>query len=215
VKEFNVGDRIVYKQSTDGGRTWQDMEGVGGPRYKPTTTVNTTVDTGTKSPIGKLVSDRRALVELYGENHPGVKAIDQQIAKAAQSMTELQGKSTLQFHLADKANNELNEVDAILTNPGDFIASQFGTVGNYFKSPEYQKAEQSATVIAEMYLRAITGAAAPEQEVQRTRNSIVPRPGDGPEVIAQKRATREAIVNTLRTMAGPGADSKPDPLRIR
>ena len=29
VKEFKVGNRTVYKQSFDGGRTWQDMPGVG------------------------------------------------------------------------------------------------------------------------------------------------------------------------------------------
>src|SRR5690606_23348837 len=89
VKEFNVGDRIVYKQSTDGGRTWQDMEGVGGPRYKPTTTVNTTVDTGTKSPIGKLISDKRALIEMYGPDHPAVAAIDREIATYGQDAAKL------------------------------------------------------------------------------------------------------------------------------
>lgn len=120
-------------------------------------------------------------------------------------LTEGQSTGTMQFSLADQANRALGELDTTLTNVPDYIASQFGTPGNFFKSPEYQKAEQSATVMAEQYLRALTGAAAPEPEVQRTAKSILPQPGDGPDVIAQKRATRAQIIEALRIKAGPGA----------
>lgn len=133
------------------------------------------------------------------------------VGKSPKPLTEGQSTGTLQFSLANQANNALGELDTVLTSVPDYIASQFGTAGNFMKSPEYQKAEQSATVMAEQYLRALTGAAAPDAEVKRTAQSIMPQPGDGPEVIAQKRATRQAIIEALRIKAGPGAGRVTEP----
>jgi hypothetical protein len=36
IRDFNIGDRTETRQSFDNGRTWQPMEGVGGPRWNPT-----------------------------------------------------------------------------------------------------------------------------------------------------------------------------------
>lgn len=126
-------------------------------------------------------------------------------------LTEGQSTGTLQFSLAQQANDTLGNADSVLTSAPDAIAAQFGTVGNYFKSDAYQKAEQAATVMSEQYLRALTGAAAPDAEVARTARSILPQPGDGPDVIAQKRATRLAIIEALRIKSGPGASQIQQP----
>ena len=51
-----------------------------------------------------------------------------------------------------------------LARPHEWIISKFGSVGNYFLSTEYQKANQAMNDIAASILRMETGAAAPEPE---------------------------------------------------
>lgn len=117
-------------------------------------------------------------------------------------LTEAQGKAGMQFAVSRQANERLDKVEQVLTSPSDFIASKFGTVGNYAKSDEYRQAEQAARAMAEAYLRAITGAAATQPEIERVTITILPQPGDDPGTIAQKKATRNTIVETLRLQSG-------------
>lgn len=134
--------------------------------------------------------------------------LDEAIARGAvitgttTQLTEAQGKAGMQFAISRQANDALDKVEQVLTSPGDYIASQFGTAGNYLKSDGYRQAEQSARAISEAYLRAITGAAATESEIVRVKTTILPQPGDDPGTIAQKRAQRNTIVETLRLMSG-------------
>ena len=70
----------------------------------------------------------------------------------------------------------------------DYVPSQtveqasrlpFG-VGNKLATANYQKMRQAALQIADAWLRTTTGAAAPEQEVQRTAMTLIPQAGDSP-----------------------------------
>jgi hypothetical protein len=69
-------------------------------------------------------------------------------------------------------------------------------------SAERQVYDQAGLVIADAYIRLTSGANAPEPEVQRTKKMITPEPGDSPQLIARKRATRQALIKALSIAAG-------------
>ena len=90
-----------------------------------------------------------------------------------------------------------------LGRPQEWIAAKFGSFGNYFLSPEYQKANQAMNDIAGAILRMETGAAAPEFERHEVASRYSPRPGDGQEVMAQKRESLNVRWRNAETLAGP------------
>lgn len=72
-------------------------------------------------------------------------------------------------------------------------------VGN---SPERQVADSAQDEFIAASLRQDSGAAIPEEELERQRRIYFPQPGDGPEVIAQKGAARRRALEGLINSAG-------------
>lgn len=172
-----------------------------------------------RNPTAKEIADRdkrlNDAIEYKNVNENGKVStlpvgpqLDAAIARGAvitgttTQLTEAQSKAGMQFAISKQANAKLDKVEQVLTSPTDHIASQFGTIGNYAKSDEYQQAEQAARAMAEMFLRATTGAAATEPEIERVKQTILPQPGNDPGTIAQKKQQRQLIVETLRLMSG-------------
>lgn len=100
------------------------------------------------------------------------------------------------------------------TNPGVFeqladSGDQFWNAGvmgvNPLKgvsSPEYQKATNAVENIAQSYLYAISGQAAPAAEVEKIVNSITPRPFENPAVLVEKKRRLGEYVDAIRMSAG-------------
>ena len=74
--------------------------------------------------------------------------------------------------------------------------------GNYALTKEYQQADQAIEDVVQGFLRLETGAAAPHQEVQKIAKRYKPRPGDSPEVIAQKWNTLLERAQSAEQIAG-------------
>jgi hypothetical protein len=107
----------------------------------------------------------------------------------------------------------------------------YGGIANLTNSKEWQQYQQAAREGIAAILRKDTGAAVTETEWNLYFPMYYPQPGDSPEVVAQKKASRDAAAQALRGSSGPayevmfGADGQknrtsvatdlPDPLGIR
>ncbi|WP_192248462.1 glycoside hydrolase family 24 protein [Mesorhizobium caraganae] len=137
-------------------------------------------------------------------------------------MTEAQSKDTT---FATRAAGALPLVDKFgdaLTSLSQSAGGQVPVIGNYMKTPEYQQAEQAGKEFLQAILRKDTGAAITSGETAEYGSVYLPRPGDSPELLAQKKASRlraleamkagmtpQAILAQEKAMAASGAPSPP------
>ena len=116
-------------------------------------------------------------------------------------LTEFQGKS---MNFGTRAA----EADKILQNTQfDPTAVEgvrrTGLIGNFFASPETQKALQAQRDFVNATLRQESGAAISNSEFENAQKQYFPQPGDSPEVIAQKAANRRTVIAGFARQAGP------------
>lgn len=78
-------------------------------------------------------------------------------------------------------------------------------IENLLIDDEYGQFKTARDAFAEAAMRADTGATINESEWPRILNTLMVKPGDSPERIAQRRAMRETIIQGL--MAASGADA--------
>lgn len=81
----------------------------------------------------------------------------------------------------------------------DILNSLPSSVGN---SPDRQVADAAQDEFIAASLRQDSGAAIPPAELEKQRRIYFPMPGDGPEVLAQKRAARLRAIIGLKASAG-------------
>lgn len=77
---------------------------------------------------------------------------------------------------------------------------------NLANSKEWQQYQQAAREGIAAILRKDTGAAVTQTEWDLYFPMLYPQPGDSPEVVAQKKASREANAKALRASSGPAFD---------
>lgn len=139
-------------------------------------------------------------------------------------LTEGQSKDTVFATRAEGALGLIDQFGDALTSLPETMGSQVPGVGNYLKSPEYQQAEQAGKEFLQAILRKDTGAAITPQETAEYGSVYLPRPGDSPEVLAQKKASRlraleaikagmppQAILNQEKALANTGQAGAPAP----
>lgn len=78
-----------------------------------------------------------------------------------------------------------------------------GTFGNYLNSDDYNSFEQAQKNFETAKLRQESGATINPSEFATDEKTLLPRASDSPEIIAQKKANREAVGNGLARQAGP------------
>lgn len=130
-------------------------------------------------------------------------------------LTEFQGKSTSFGMRADAASRVIDTVGqggkaqpsllkrAVEAVP--LVGEGLGMAANALQSPEQQMVEQGQRDFINAVLRQESGAAISAGEFDNARKQYFPQPGDSAEVVAQKRANRDAAINGFRISAGPGA----------
>lgn len=119
-------------------------------------------------------------------------------------MTEANSKDMVYATRAAGALPTIDQMGDSLTSLGETVGGNAPVVGNYMKSPEFQQAEQAGKEFLQAILRKDTGAAITKQEVDEYGSVYLPRPGDSPEVLAQKKASRQRALRALA--AGIPAD---------
>lgn len=124
-------------------------------------------------------------------------------------LTEGEGKATgflYRMENSDKILGELEEEGSSLWNK---MAGQIPVLGNYMVSEGAQKFDQAKRDFINAVLRRESGAVIRPEEFANAEVQYFPQPGDGPEVVAQKRENRRIAIAGVRASAGPGGSTTP------
>ncbi|WP_370156992.1 hypothetical protein [Bradyrhizobium ottawaense] len=158
-----------------------------------------------------------------------VNEISRANAKAAAGeKTEVQAKSEKFANKMELAEKNVSGLDSQYTDTigagGFFRGTEYVPGGNSLQSSSYQKYKQARDNFITALLRDESGAAIGTAEFNRYEKELFPQPGDGPEVVAQKREARRVAIEGMKKSAGPGYKSptsanegggKADPLGLR
>ena len=127
-------------------------------------------------------------------------------APAGKPLTESQSKA---FTYATRLHNaerilQNSEIVGAATDPAQAMRGNVPLIGNYLVNPEYQQYDQAARDFINATLRRESGAAISQSEFNNAYRQYLPRPGDGPEVLAQKRRNRMFAIRGIAAGAGAG-----------
>lgn len=142
------------------------------------------------NPSGGISIDKDGNVQIGGKGGP--------------KLTESQSKDVNYYNRASQVAPLLAMEDEVLTNLGSNIAGNLGVAGNYFKSTEYQRAEQLGREFLSTILRKDTGAAVTQTEFDIYGKMYLPQPGDDAATVQRKRDARARAVEGLRMGLGAG-----------
>lgn len=127
------------------------------------------------------------------------------VVQGGKALTEGQSKDTVYSTRATGTLPILDKLGDALTDLGGNLAGNAGMWGNFVKTPEYQQAEQAGKEFLQAILRKDTGAAITAEETAEYGSVYLPRPGDSPEVLEQKRASRIRAVEAIEAGLPPNA----------
>lgn len=136
---------------------------------------------------------------------PATGQISFQQGSNIKPMTEAQSKDTTFATRAAGALPLLDKFGDALTSLPESTGGNVPVVGNYLKSPEYQQAEQAGKEFLQAILRKDTGAAITKEETAEYGSVYLPRPGDSPELLAQKKASRTRALEAMKAGMTPQA----------
>lgn len=119
-------------------------------------------------------------------------------------LTEGQSKDTVFATRAAGALPTINELGDALTSAPENIAERMPG-GNYVVSEDYQKASQAGKEFLQAILRKDTGAAITAEETAEYGSVYLPRPGDKPGTLDQKKQSRQRALDALRAGMPPQA----------
>ena len=120
-------------------------------------------------------------------------------------LTDAEGKSAGFLERGRKSNSVISKLEGQGTSLFNATIGQLPVAGNYLRSQDAQKYDQAQRDFVNAVLRRESGAVISPQEFDNAKQQYFPQPGDGPEVIAQKRANREAALRGFEISAGQGA----------
>ena len=126
-------------------------------------------------------------------------------------LTEAEGRNSGFFGRGVESHKVITQLEEQGTSLGNKIAGGIPVFGNYMKGPEAQKYSQAQRDFINAVLRRESGAVISPEEFANAQEQYFPQPGDGPEVIAQKRANRETTIRGLEISSGQGAQFATQP----
>ena len=91
---------------------------------------------------------------------------------------------------------------AKLTDWDESMADNFGSLGRWYQTPEYQVARRAANEFLAAVLRKDTGAAITSEEFDLYGPMFLPMPGDKPEVLTAKAQARAVALRALERGLG-------------
>ena len=130
-------------------------------------------------------------------------------------LTEFEGKSAVFGSRAMSSNDVIQNVGkngkvqpSLIKQAAEsipVIGGPLGMVANKFAaSPDQQRIEQAQRDFINATLRQESGAVISPSEFDNAKKQYFPQPGDSQEVIAQKSANRQAVINGFKVEAGKG-----------
>jgi len=102
----------------------------------------------------------------------------------------------------EQADVQLDDLERYISGLSvqDFVTQS--KLPNFMKSPEFQKFEQTKRNFINAKLREESGAVISDEEFDDADKQYMPQPGDSPEVLAQKKANRNTVIQGLKVEAG-------------
>lgn len=122
--------------------------------------------------------------------------------QAIPKLTEQQSKDLVYYQRGEAALKNLNDLEQALTSTADSLLSGVPVIGNKMVSNEFQQADQAGRNFLASILRKDTGAAVTANEMEEYGKIFLPRPGDSPETLAQKRQARTDALQAIRSGLG-------------
>lgn len=142
-------------------------------------------------------------VIVFGPDGKPTVQIGGAAGSGAMKLTEGQSKDLGFVDRGEASLVNLDKYEKALTSIGATAANAVPVVGNYLTGPAFQQAKQAGDEFLNVILRKDTGAAITLQEQQIYGEVFLPRPGDSPEVIEQKRQHRRVALDGIRKGLGP------------
>lgn len=112
-------------------------------------------------------------------------------------LTEGQSKDVVYLTKGAGALPALDQFGDSLTSLPETVGGMAPLVGNYAKSEGFQQAEQAGKEFLAAVLRKDTGAAVTKSEEDMYGAMYLPRPGDKPALLAQKKAARVRALKAI------------------
>lgn len=163
-------------------------------RYNPQTKQYERVG-GVKAPNGMSITT----------NPDGTVSIQQGNTGKPPKLTEAEGKNSGFLVRANTAQETLNALEDEGTSLWNSTVGQIPKAGNYLRSQDAQKYDQAKRNFINAQLRRESGAVISPEEFANADQQYFPQPGDGPDVIAQKRQNRQDAIRGLEIGSGAGA----------
>lgn len=137
---------------------------------------------------------------------PTTGAVTFQQGSGVKPLTEGQSKDTVYATRAAGSLPILDEFGGALTSAGQRAMDMDPTgIVRGQQSPEFQKAKQAGDEFLQAILRKDTGAAITTDEMNSYGRTYLPAPGDGPEVLAQKKVARLRALEAMKAGMPPQA----------
>jgi hypothetical protein len=133
-------------------------------------------------------------------------------------MTQDQARAGTYADRMQNSNAVISQLDAAATNWWQRRLSHVGGAIDFgLNSSDFQKVKQAQENFVNAALRLESGAVISKDEFDRAAKQYFPQPGDSAEVIAQKKANREAEIAGFVREAGPAykPPKQADPLEGR
>ncbi|WP_201271719.1 hypothetical protein [Sinorhizobium meliloti] len=139
---------------------------------------------------------------------PATGAVSFQQGGNIKPMTEAQSKDAVFSTRAAGALPLIDQFGDALTGMEGTLGGTVGqlpVVGNFAKTEAFQQAEQAGKEFLQAILRKDTGAAITSEETTEYGSVYLPRPGDSPQLLQQKKASRLRALEAIKAGMPPQA----------
>jgi hypothetical protein len=206
--------------SYDGGETFQPF-GESYDRREPFIIQEIIGEDGTKRQVaiprtafGKTPAAPSSAPTTGQAGAPGLPPGSRVLGETPHKLTDEQAKARGFYERMTNSHNVVSDLETSGTSLRGRALAGVPMVGNYAQTEEFQKFSQAERDFINAVLRRESGATITDPEFANARQQYFPQPGDGKDVIAQKRKNRETAIQAMRHATGPGY--KPtEPKRMR
>lgn len=169
-------------------------------------------DSGTYERVGGVKA--RSGMQLTTNPDGTVTLTEGSIGSGMPKLTEAEGRNSGFYGRTVKAHEIITKLEDQGTQLGTTLKEGVGIGGNYMMTAEQQMYTQAKRDFVNAILRRESGAVISPTEFDSAEKQYFPQPGEGPEVVAQKRAARETAIRGLEISSGQGAQFATQPTGV-
>lgn len=196
---INAGDGRLFNESTG---EWLMAPNSGSPEFRmasPEEAGRYGAAAGQFGPDGRFYPiNPPSGMTVESDGQGGIRVVQGPMGQN-RPLTEAQSKDAVYATRAEGALTTLDTYDTALASPVERAMERDPTgLIRGRQSPEFQQASQAGNEFLQAILRKDTGAAITAAEMDEYGRTYLPMPGDGPEVLQQKRVARRRALEALK-----------------